>query len=152
MNAQPGAQSEHGDLAPRRGDAPVTKGRAEDAQRAYARLAGSMYLLLLVVDIAGVLITSTVAGAGSFGDMSQRIMAAETLYRIGLCCGLVGSLVTILLAIGLYVTVKPADGNLALMALLFRVVEATIGATGTILAFNILQIHLARILGRAFFW
>jgi hypothetical protein len=109
-----------------------------------------MYLLLLVVDIAGVLITSTVAGAGSFGDMSQRIMAAETLYRIGLCCGLVGSLVTILLAIGLYVTVKPADGNLALMALLFRVVEATIGATGTILAFNILQIHVARSHASAF--
>jgi hypothetical protein len=109
-----------------------------------------MYLLLLVVDIAGVLITSSVAGAGSFGDISQQILASETLYRIGLCCGLVGSLVTILLAIGLYVTVKPVDGNLALMALLFRVVEAAIGAIGTILAFNVLQIHLAASHANAF--
>jgi hypothetical protein len=128
----------------------LTEQRAEDAQRAYARLAGLMYLLLLVVDITGVLIVSSIAGAGAFGASSPRIMASETLYRIGLCCGLVGSLVTILLAIGLYVTVKPVDGNLAMMALMFRVVEAAIGATGTILAFNVLQIHLAASHANAF--
>jgi hypothetical protein len=43
-------------------------------------------------------------------------MASEQLYRIGLCCSLVGNLSTILLAIGLYVTVKPVEGNLAMMA------------------------------------
>ena len=150
MNVHPEGRSEPSDPALRTGAAPVTDHSAENAQRAYARLAGGMYLLLLVVDIAGVLITSSVAGAGSFGDISQRILASETLYRIGLCCGLVGSLVTILLAIGLYVTVKPVDGNLALMALLFRVVEAAIGAIGTILAFNVLQIHLAASHANAF--
>jgi hypothetical protein len=43
-------------------------------------------------------------------------MASETLYRLGLCCSLVGRLSTILLAIGLYVAVKPVDGNLALLS------------------------------------
>src|SRR5438045_8669106 len=50
---------------------------------------------------------------------------------------------TIPLAIGLYVTLKPVDGNLALTALLFRSAEAVIGAVGIVGAFATLQIYLA---------
>jgi Domain of unknown function (DUF4386) len=121
----------------------MTDRTAEHAQRAYARLAGLMYFVVLVFDIVGVFVVSRIAGNGNFVETSRRIVASETLYRIGLCCGLVGSLSTILLAIGLYVAVKPADGNLALMALLFRTAESAIGGMGAILAFAVLQIHLA---------
>jgi len=121
----------------------VTDPRVDNSQQAYARLAGLMYFLVLGFDIAGLVITSSVAGNGTFVETSQRIMASETLYRIGLCMSLAGSLSTIPLAIGLYVAVKPADGNLALMALLFRGAEAAIGAMGIIMAFAILHIHLA---------
>ena len=113
---------------------------AERSQRAYARLAGLMYLVVLGFDIAGVAITSTIQGSGSFLDASRNIAALEPLYRIGLLLGLAGSLATILLAVALYVTLKPVDGNLALTALLFRVVEtAGIGNAG----FGTLQIYLA---------
>ncbi|HEV2034986.1 MAG TPA: DUF4386 domain-containing protein [Candidatus Dormibacteraeota bacterium] len=109
-------------------------------QRAYARLAGLMYLAVLALDIAGVAITSAVHGNGSFLDASHRIAASETLYRVGLLCGVAGSLSTIVLAVGLYVTLKPVDGNLALTAMLFRLVEAaSIGTAG----FGTLQIYLA---------
>ncbi len=121
----------------------MTERSAERSQRAYARFAGLMYFVVLGFDIAGALIVSSIAGAGNFVETSQRIMASETLYRIGLCCSLVGSLSTILLAIGLYVAVKPVDGNLAMMALLFRVAEAAIGGVVIIIAFSVLQIHLA---------
>jgi Domain of unknown function (DUF4386) len=126
----------------RLGETKVNERSAENAQRAYARLAGLMYFLVLGFDVAGLLIVSSVGGGGSFLETSHRIMASETLYRIGLCCSLVGSLSTILLATGLYVAVKPADGNLALMALLFRVTEAATGAIGLTMAFIVLQIHL----------
>ena len=116
---------------------------AESSQRAYARFAGLMYLLVLVFDVAGLIITSSIAGGGNFVETSQRILASETLYRVGLSCSLVGSLSTILLAVGLYVTVKPVDGNLGMMALLFRAAEAAIGAMGIIVGFTILQIQLA---------
>jgi hypothetical protein len=53
-------------------------------------------------------------------------MGSELLYRIGLSSLLIGSLSTVFLAMGLYVAVKPIDKNLALLALLFRLVEATI--------------------------
>ena len=121
----------------------VTERITESTQRAYARFAGLMYFVVLGFDIAGAVIVSSIAGNGNFVETSHRIMASETLYRIGLCCSLTGSLSTILLAIGLYAAVKPADGNLAMMALLFRVAEAAIGGVGIIIAFSVLQIHLA---------
>jgi Domain of unknown function (DUF4386) len=143
MKAQPGAGIELHDLQQRIGDSQVTQRNADNSQLAYARFAGLMYFLVLGFDVAGVLIASSIVGGGNFVEASHRIMASETLYRICLCCSLLGSLSTIPLAIGLYVAVKPADGNLAMMALLFRVAEAAIGATGIILAFSVLQIHLA---------
>ncbi len=113
---------------------------ADSSQRAYARLAGLMYLVVLVFDIAGIAIVSAIQGGGNFLDASHRIAVWEPLYRIGLLFGLVGSLATILLAVGLYVTLKRVDGNLALIALLFRLVEvAGIGTAG----FSTLQIYLA---------
>ncbi len=121
----------------------MTAQTPEEAQRAYARLAGLMYFVVLVFDIVGAVIPSTVAGSGDFVETSHRIVASETLYRIGLCCTLVGSLATILLAVGLYVAVKPANGNLALTALLFRLAESAIGGVGIILAFTVLQMHVA---------
>lgn len=102
-----------------------------------------MYFVVLVFDVMGFFIVSRVRGDGSFVETSHRIMASETLYRIGLNCGLVGSLSTILLAVGLYVAVKPVDGNLAIVALLFRVAESATGALGTFIAFATLQIYLA---------
>jgi hypothetical protein len=116
---------------------------AGDAQRAYARVAGLFYLLVLAVDIAGLVITLGVQGGGSFAEAARHVGAAEGLYRIGLCLSLLGSIFTIPLAIGLYVIVKPVDGNLALMALLFRSAEAAIGGIGVVGAFGQLQVYLA---------
>jgi hypothetical protein len=121
----------------------MTERTAEASQRAYARFAGLMYFVVLGFDIVGAVIVSSIGGNGNFVEASHRILASETLYRIGLCCSLVGSLSTILLAIGLYVAVKPVDGNLAMMALLFRAAEAAIGGVGIIIAVSVLQIQLA---------
>src|SRR5712691_1036595 len=116
---------------------------ADDAQRAYARVAGLFYFLVLAFDIAGLVITSSIGGGGGFTDTARHVGAADGLYRLGLCLSLLGSLSTIPLAIGLYVTVKPVDGNLALMALLFRSAEAAVGAIGIVGAFGVLQVYLA---------
>jgi Domain of unknown function (DUF4386) len=115
----------------------------EGSQRSYARFAGLMYILVLLLDIAGGVIVSSVGGNGTFAEASQRIIASETLYRVGLGVALVGSLSTILLAVSLYATLKPVDGNLTMMALLFRSAESAIGAVGIVIAFAVLQIQLA---------
>lgn len=114
-----------------------------NAQSRYARLAGVMYLVVLALDISGAVIGSAVGGAGSFSDVSHRIVASETLYRLGLCLALAGSLSTVPLAVALYETVRPFDGGMALIALLFRIGEAAIGGMGIAVAFFNLEIYLA---------
>jgi hypothetical protein len=95
-----------------------------------------------VFDVTGVVIIARITGSGNFLDTAHSISASETLYRIGLLCGLVGTMSTILLAIGLYITLKPVDGNLAIIALLFRLAESVIGGVVIVLGFATLQIYL----------
>jgi hypothetical protein len=114
---------------------------ARGSQSSYARLAGLMYFFT-AFDFAGVVILSRVSGSGSFLGTAHSIAASETLYRIGLLCGLVGTMSTVLLAIGLYVTLKPVDGNLAITALLFRLAESIIGGVALLFSFANLQIYL----------
>src|SRR6266705_2172361 len=122
-------------------EAVVVRG-AQDSQRTYARAAGLFYLLVLAFDIAGLVITSSIEGGGDFGQTARNIVASQGLYRLGLCLALTGTISTITLAIGLYVTLKPVDGSLAMAALLFRTAEAAVGAVGIVGAFAVLQIYL----------
>jgi hypothetical protein len=113
------------------------------SQRAYARLAGLMFLVVLAFYITGLAITSVVAGSGTFDERTQRIIASEGLYRVALVSSLLGVLSTVLLATGLYVAVRPVDGNLARIALLFRTGEAVIGAVGIVISFAVLELRLS---------
>lgn len=110
-------------------------------QKAYARFAGIMYFFT-VFDVTGVVILSRITGPGSFLDAAHSVAASETLYRIALLCGLVGTMSTILLSVGLYVTLKPVDGNLAMMAMLFRLAESVLGGMVLVFGYTSLQIYL----------
>jgi hypothetical protein len=112
-------------------------------QRNYARVAGLFYLLVLAFDIAGLVITSSIEGSGGFAGIARNVAASETLYRIGLSLALLGSLCTIPLAVGLYVTLRPADTGLATLGLVFRSAEATIGGIGVFGSFAVLQAYLS---------
>lgn len=112
-------------------------------QIAYARFAGLMYLLDNLAYIAGLLILGRFVVPGDFAATAHRIMNSEYLYRCGLLCMLSGGLLTVFLAVGLYVTLKPVDPHLAMMALAFRVVEATLFGALAILSFIVLQVYLS---------
>jgi hypothetical protein len=113
----------------------------ERSQYAYARFAGLMYFFT-VFDVSGVLIIAKARGSGNFIATAHAVAASETLYRIGLVLGLIGTLSTILLAVGLYVALRPFDGNLAMTALLFRLAESVIGGVVIVFGFLTLQIYL----------
>jgi hypothetical protein len=95
-----------------------------------------------VFDLSGVLIIARVSGSGNFLATAHAVAASETLYRIGLVLGLIGTLSTILLAVGLYVALRPIDGNLAIAALVFRLAESAIGGVVIVFGFLTLQIYL----------
>ena len=111
------------------------------SQIRYARLAGFMYLLVDAAYLAFVLITNRLRVPGDFTETVHRITGSELLYRIGLSSGLVASLSIVFLAMGLYVAIKPLDSNLALLALVFRLLEATFVGGQAILGFVVLKLY-----------
>ena len=119
----------------------MTPRTREGSQNAYARFAGVMYFFT-VFDVTGVVIAARVSGTGNFLATAHSVAASDALYRIGLVSGLVGNMSTILLAVALYVTLRPVDRNLAMTALLFRLAESTIGGMVVVFGFATLQIYL----------
>lgn len=120
----------------------MTSIETEKSQIRYARLAGFMYLFVDVAYVLGMFIASRFQVAGSFTETAHKIMGAEMLYRIGLSSVLTGALCTVFLAMGLYVAVKPIDKNLALLALVFRLAEATLFGVVSIFGFTALGLYI----------
>jgi len=117
----------------------MTNSDSDNSRIRWAKLAGFMYLYVDVAYGLGVTIANRLEVPGNFVETARRIMGAELLYRIGLSSMLVGSLCTVFLAMGLYVTLKPINRNLALLALLFRMVEATIFGIECLFSFIVLR-------------
>ena len=104
-------------------------------QRRWARLAGFLYLFTYVVPISGMAICGRYIVAGSFSETALRVASSELAYRLGLSCLLLNAVLCILLAMSLYVTLKPIDSTLALFGLLFRLAENVLAATFSVLSF-----------------
>jgi len=110
-------------------------------QRAWARLAGFLFLWLIITGLAGALTTSRIAGSGTFAETAKRITASERLYRIALCGELIETLSALLLAFALYVTLKPVNKLLAQIAMYWRLGESLIGCVGMIFGFMELNLY-----------
>lgn len=93
----------------------------------YARIAGFVYLLLIVLFMGGQLLISHVTGSGEFATRLQHIAQGQMLYRIGLVLELLASLLTVLLAYALYVVLRPVNERIAQLALYWRLGEAFSG-------------------------
>ena len=107
----------------------------------YARIAGFVYLLLIVLFMSGQFIISHIVGSGSFAETAKHIMAGERLYRAALSVQMLASALTVLLAYALYATLRSVDENLARMALYWRLGEAFIGGAASILDFATLHLY-----------
>lgn len=86
-------------------------------QRTWARVAGLMYWVVLIVDLAGMQIHSPV----------------------GRSLSLAGALFTVPLAFGLYFAVRPQQTVLAATALLCRLLEATLGMISVLAGYATIQ-------------
>jgi len=83
-------------------------------QRGWARVAGLMYWVVLVADIAGAAIHSRTMGRS---------------------LELAGSFFTVFLALGLYYALRPVQAGLARMALAMRLLEAAFGVLSILVGF-----------------
>jgi hypothetical protein len=111
----------------------------------YGRVAGFMYLFVIAAYMAGFAIVFHLIVPGSFAETARNITASERLCRIGLSSQLAASWTTILLGGAFYALLRTVDQNLALLALLWRVGEATIGGVISIFSFQALSIYTGRV-------
>lgn len=102
-----------------------TKGRAESVQT-YARIAG---VLLLVSIVAGGFGESyapaTLIVPGNASATAHNLIASDQLFRLGFLAYLLEAVCDVALAWLLYVLLRPVHANLALLALLFRLLATT---------------------------
>ena len=113
----------------------------ERTQRIYARIAGFLYLWLIITGLAGALTISHIVGSGTFTETAKRVVASEHLYRVALTSELIETLSAVLLAFALYVTLKPVDKLLAQIAMYWRLGESFIGGAGMIVGFLRLSLY-----------
>jgi hypothetical protein len=112
-------------------------------QRRYARLAGFLFLWLIITGLAGMIAISRIVGSGDFAEKARRVAASEHWYRLALSSGLVETLSALLLAFALYVTLRPVDRLLARLAMYFRLAESFIGCVGVMFGFVKLRLYLS---------
>ena len=112
----------------------------ERTQRIYARLAGFLFLWLIITGLAGMLTISHIVGAGDFATKAKRVVASEHLYRLALSSELIETLSALLLAFALYATLRSVDKLLAQLAMYCRLGESFIGCVGVI--FGFVKLHL----------
>jgi hypothetical protein len=114
---------------------------ATKTRNRFARIAGFVYLFIIVLFMSGQFIISYIVGSGNFSETAQHIVAGERLYRVALSVQMLTSVLTVLLAYALYATLRSVDENLARMALYWRLGEAFIGGALSFLDFATLNFY-----------
>ena len=95
----------------------------------YARVAGLAYVVVIMLGIFSVsFIDSNILVPGDDAATVDNIMNNELRFRISIASEIIMYAFVVLLAHSLYVILKTVNRNLALLALLWRIGEAVIGA------------------------
>jgi hypothetical protein len=101
----------------------------------YARVAGLLYIVVILLGIFSVsYIDTNVIVPGDNAATVNNIVANELRFRVSVLSEIVMYVLVVLLSLALYVILKPVNKNLALLALLWRLGEAIIGCSVTVLS------------------
>ena len=92
-----------------------------------ARVAGFMFISVILVYLSGFMIAGGFHVSGNITATAENIRASEVMYRSTIFTELLSITGAMVLAWALYVLLKPVNRNLALLALLFRVLECAVG-------------------------
>ena len=107
----------------------MTDHTVETSPQVYARLCGVLYLIVIVIGIfTELFVRDKLTVSGDVTATANNIMASESLWRITIAGELILLMCAIALTLILYVLLRPVNKNLALLAVLFNVVEFPIEA------------------------
>ena len=109
------------------------------SQRTAARVVGLAYLVAMATAVLGFAIRSELMVPGNAAETARLISDSEGLFRLGLLSDLVTYIVDIVLITALYVVLRPANKNLALVAVCWRLMETAVLTVATLNGFAILR-------------
>jgi hypothetical protein len=119
----------------------MTSSFTDPSQGKAIKVAGLFFLLNLIVPLLNwTFVLSKFNVAEDVIATAKNIMANELLFRFGITIELFMSIGLIVLALVLYIILKPVSKNLALLALLLKLIEATLMAVTVLVPFIALQI------------
>lgn len=103
----------------------------------YARIAGVLFLISAVAGGLGeFVVPSQVVVSGDATATANNITASESLFRLGFASYVVEALCDVALTLVLYVLLKPIHGNLALLAVFFRLVSTAVFGVAEVLFYS----------------
>lgn len=121
----------------------IENAEAGKTQRTYARLAGILFLGVILIALVGGSILSRVAGSGTFAETAARIAASERLYRVALSTVLIATLSSTLLAFSLYATLRPVNRQLAQLAMIFSLNDSFLALIVRMCGFARLHLYVS---------
>src|SRR5436305_9255375 len=99
----------------------------EASPQAYARIGGALYLIIIVAGILGELfIRGRIIVTGDAAATAHNIMASQSLWRVGIAGDLVMHVCDVPLMLIFYVLLRPVNKNLALLVVLFNLIQTAV--------------------------
>ena len=110
------------------------------SQRRAARIAGIAYVFGILYVPVYLLASAGLTVAGDSAATLANIQANPLLFRVGIASTLVMFVSVFLLIAALYATVEPVNRNLAMLGLVLRLPEATLGLVSVVFSLTISQL------------
>jgi hypothetical protein len=107
-----------------------------------ARLAGLLFLIAMATGLFAefyVRFPSTLVVSGDVATTTSNIKAHEQLYRIGIANNIITFAIDVALIWALYVLLRPVNRSLAMLAVLFRIVETTLACVAIVNSYVVMQ-------------
>lgn len=104
----------------------MTERALEESPQIYARIAGVLYLIIIVLGMFAEVVREQVVVSGDAGATARNILAHEMLYRLGFVADIVTFSCAIPLLLILYDFIKLVSARLALLAAFLNLVSIAI--------------------------
>jgi hypothetical protein len=119
----------------------MTTRTAEASPLFHARVAGFAYIVITFTGVLyGALVESKLVVSGNHAATADNIIAHQSLFRIGIVAVLIIYVSVVVASWALYLILRTVREDLALLALLFRLAEAIVGAATVLISFAVLSV------------
>lgn len=98
-----------------------------DSPQLYARIGGILYLVIIVAGLMGeMFVRNSVIVSGDAAATAANLVASRWIWRVGIAGDLVMHLCDVGLMLVFYVLLRPVSRNLALLAVLFNLIQTAV--------------------------